>query len=95
VQIGDRAVAANFDASPNHGTDAQDKNFELVDDYLLRVRHRGILSHFESFISPEKNRSHQTPATTFVVIDEVATEDWGVAGVPVEEFRQGIQQQSQ
>ncbi|NJR59450.1 MAG: 4-oxalocrotonate tautomerase family protein [Cyanobacteria bacterium CRU_2_1] len=36
----------------------------------------------------------KTPATTFVVIDEVATEDWGVAGVPVKEFRQGIQQQS-
>ena len=27
------------------------------------------------------------PATTFVVIDEVAMEDWGVGGVPVEEFR--------
>jgi 4-oxalocrotonate tautomerase len=37
---------------------------------------------------------NKTPATTFVVIDEVATEDWGVAGVPVKEFWQGIQQQS-
>ena len=27
------------------------------------------------------------PALTFVVIDEVATEDWGVAGVPASEFR--------
>lgn len=27
------------------------------------------------------------PATTFVVIDEVATEDWGVGGVPVLEYR--------
>jgi 4-oxalocrotonate tautomerase len=27
------------------------------------------------------------PATTFVVIDEVATEDWGIAGLPVEEYR--------
>lgn len=27
------------------------------------------------------------PATTFVVIDEVATEDWGIGGLPVEEFR--------
>ncbi len=27
------------------------------------------------------------PATTFVVIDEVALEDWGVGGLPVEEFR--------
>jgi 4-oxalocrotonate tautomerase len=29
------------------------------------------------------------PATTFVVIDEVATEDWGIAGLPVEEYRTG------
>jgi 4-oxalocrotonate tautomerase len=27
------------------------------------------------------------PATTFVLIDEVATEDWGIGGLPVEEFR--------
>ena len=27
------------------------------------------------------------PATTFVVIDEVTMEDWGVGGLPVEEYR--------
>ncbi|MBY0574480.1 MAG: 4-oxalocrotonate tautomerase family protein [Undibacterium sp.] len=27
------------------------------------------------------------PATTFVVIDEVNTDNWGVAGVPVTELR--------
>lgn len=27
------------------------------------------------------------PATTFVVIDEVALEDWGVGGLPVEAYR--------
>jgi len=30
---------------------------------------------------------NKTPATTFVVIDEVDMEDWGVGGVPVDEFR--------
>jgi 4-oxalocrotonate tautomerase len=29
----------------------------------------------------------KNPATTFVVIDEVALEDWGIGGVPVEEYR--------
>jgi len=29
----------------------------------------------------------KSPATTFVVIDEVALEDWGIGGLPVEEFR--------
>ncbi|MFI6599306.1 4-oxalocrotonate tautomerase family protein [Nonomuraea sp. NPDC050536] len=27
------------------------------------------------------------PATTFVVVDEVELEDWGVGGVPVTEYR--------
>jgi 4-oxalocrotonate tautomerase len=27
------------------------------------------------------------PATTFVVIDEVPLDNWGVAGVPTEEYR--------
>jgi 4-oxalocrotonate tautomerase len=27
------------------------------------------------------------PATTFVVIDEVAFEDWGIGGLPVDEYR--------
>lgn len=29
----------------------------------------------------------KTPATTFVVIDEVEMEDWGIGGLPVAEFR--------
>ena len=30
---------------------------------------------------------NKSPATTFVVIDEVDMEDWGIGGLPVEEFR--------
>ncbi|KLN60970.1 tautomerase [Kiloniella spongiae] len=30
---------------------------------------------------------HKNPATTFVVIDEVALEDWGIGGLSVPEFR--------
>jgi len=37
---------------------------------------------------------NKTPTTTFVVIDEVATEDWGIAGLPVDEFRQQTQNRS-
>lgn len=29
----------------------------------------------------------KSPATTHVVIDEVALEDWGIGGLPVEAFR--------
>ena len=27
------------------------------------------------------------PATTFVLIDEVSLEDWGIGGLPVEQYR--------
>jgi 4-oxalocrotonate tautomerase len=30
---------------------------------------------------------NKDPATTFVVIDEVALEDWGVGGLPVDAYR--------
>ncbi len=29
----------------------------------------------------------KSPATTFVVIDEVELRDWGIGGLPVDEFR--------
>lgn len=29
----------------------------------------------------------KSPVTTFVVIDEVAMEDWGIGGMPVEDYR--------
>ena len=30
------------------------------------------------------------PATTFVVIDEVDFEDWGIGGLPVDEYRASL-----
>ena len=30
---------------------------------------------------------NKPPAATFVVIDEVELEDWGIGGLPVEDFR--------
>ena len=32
----------------------------------------------------------KSPATTFVVIDEVAMEDWGVGGLPVADYRKSL-----
>jgi len=32
----------------------------------------------------------KSPATTFVVIDEVALEDWGIGGLPVEQYRRAV-----
>jgi 4-oxalocrotonate tautomerase len=36
----------------------------------------------------------KNPATTFVIIDEVAMEDWGVGGLPVAEYRKTLQKPS-
>ncbi|WP_323776350.1 4-oxalocrotonate tautomerase family protein [Leisingera sp.] len=33
----------------------------------------------------------KNPATTFVVINEVPLEDWGVSGLPVQEYRKQAQ----
>lgn len=35
----------------------------------------------------------KNPATTFVVIDEVALEDWGVGGLPVAQYRRKLAQE--
>lgn len=32
----------------------------------------------------------KNPATTFVVIDEVEMEDWGIGGLPVEDYRRKL-----
>ena len=33
---------------------------------------------------------NKSPATTFVVINEIELEDWGVGGLPVEEYRKSL-----
>lgn len=33
---------------------------------------------------------NKDPATTFVVIEEVSLEDWGIGGLPVAEFRRAL-----
>lgn len=36
----------------------------------------------------------KNPATTFVVIDEVELEDWGIGGLPVEMYREKLRETS-
>lgn len=40
------------------------------------------------------NVLNKPPALTFVVIQEVDLEDWGVGGLPVEEYRRRSQEDS-
>lgn len=41
------------------------------------------------------NILNKSPSTTFVVIDEVELENWGIGGLPVEQYRVRTQQASQ
>ena len=34
---------------------------------------------------------NKPPATTYVVIDEVELEDWGVGGLPFDEYRRSLE----
>ena len=36
----------------------------------------------------------KSPATTFVVINEVELEDWGVGGLPVDKYREKLRETS-
>lgn len=38
---------------------------------------------------------HKDPATTFVVIEVVNTDNWGVAGVPVTELRKRVEKRAE
>lgn len=39
-----------------------------------------------------QNVLNKDPATTFVVIDEVEVDNWGIGGLPVTEYRAKIKQ---
>ena len=68
VQIGDCAVALGFDSTPNHGTDAQDKNMKLVDNKLLRIAHWVILPYGQSHLPPKKSFSPMVLIPYFQVV---------------------------
>lgn len=40
--------------------------------------------------APNYSEAEKQAATTFVVIDEVALEDWGVGGLPVADYRKTL-----
>lgn len=52
-------------------------------DFLTLVRVAGVTDLLLEVLD-------KAPSRTFVVIDEVEMEDWGVAGLPVDEFRKTL-----
>ncbi|MEP3048594.1 MAG: 4-oxalocrotonate tautomerase family protein [Roseibium sp.] len=58
----------------------------------IQVTQEGVTSHQKSQLIKGAtdllvNVLNKSPATTFVVIEEVEMENWGIGGLSVEEFR--------
>ncbi len=59
-------------------------NVKVTREGVTREQKKEIISGVTDLLQKVLNKS---PATTFVVINEVDMEDWGIGGMPVEEYR--------
>lgn len=60
-------------------------NIQVTDEGVTREQKAQLIKGATELLQKVLNKN---PATTFVVIEEVSLENWGVGGVPVEQFRQ-------
>ncbi|MBF6131564.1 4-oxalocrotonate tautomerase family protein [Nocardia otitidiscaviarum] len=59
-------------------------NIKVTDEGVTRAQKAELIAGVTDLLT---RVLHKDPATTFVVIDEVALEDWGIGGLPVPEYR--------
>jgi len=59
-------------------------NIKVTREGVSQEQKAELISGVTKLLSDVLNKN---PATTFVVIDEVEMEDWGIGGLPVEEYR--------
>jgi len=59
-------------------------NIKLTREGVTREQKAALIDGATRLLSDILDKN---PATTFVVIDEVEMEDWGIGGLPVEEYR--------
>ena len=59
-------------------------NVKITREGVTRDQKRRIISAMTQVLADVLGKD---PRTTFVVIDEVDLEDWGIGGLPVLEFR--------
>ncbi|MBY5775324.1 4-oxalocrotonate tautomerase family protein [Rhizobium leguminosarum] len=62
-------------------------NMKITNEGAAREQKAELISGVTDLLVRILNKS---PATTFVVIDEVAMEDWGVGGLPVADYRKTL-----
>ncbi|KIA60222.1 tautomerase family protein [Nocardia vulneris] len=61
-------------------------NIKVTDEGVTREQKSRLIAGVTELLREVLGKD---PATTFVVIDEVALANWGVGGVDVEEYRRG------
>lgn len=59
-------------------------NIKITREGATRAQKAELIAGVTELMVKVLNKS---PATTFVVIDEVELEDWGIGGLPVDEYR--------
>ncbi len=59
-------------------------NIKITREGATRAQKAQLIAGVTELMVQVLNKS---PATTFVVIDEVELEDWGIGGLPVDEYR--------
>ena len=62
-------------------------NIKITDEGTTREQKAELIGGVTDLLVRILNKN---PATTFVVIDEVAMEDWGVGGLPVADYRRRL-----
>ena len=70
--------------APHTGSDMPYVNIKITREGATPAQKAELIKGVTDLLQRVLNKN---PATTFVVIDEVALEDWGIGGVPVDEFR--------
>lgn len=60
---------------------------QITDEGVTRDQKNAVIAGVTDLLVQVLDKD---PATTFVVIDEVAVENWGVGGLPVDEYRRSL-----
>lgn len=62
-------------------------NIKITREGVSKEQKAKLIDGVTKLLSDVLNKN---PAMTFVVIDEVEMEDWGVGGLPVEDYRKAL-----
>ncbi|WP_306360970.1 4-oxalocrotonate tautomerase family protein [Nocardia sp. CC227C] len=62
-------------------------NIKITDEGVTREQKAELITGVTDLLA---RVLHKDPATTFVVIDEVSLDDWGIGGLPVAEYRRSV-----